>query len=180
MGRVLYEASFKFNFFFLVPLLLMVIGLIHRSFVKRISLESLREWNPWRAKRFKTQEEYDRYRKLFFRLFFVSAALCFAELIFISINSYQKTVGAYRRGEYKVVEGYVENFEPRPWGSGGDESFEIGGVQFSYSNVHTTQGYNKTKAQGGVITGDGQHLKIGYVFLNKYDGNVIVYIEELP
>lgn len=180
MGQVLYEASFKFNFFFLVPLLLMVIGLIHRSFAKRISLESLREWNPWKAKWFKTQEEYDRYQKLFFRLFFVSAALFFALDIFVSVNQYQKTVGAYRRGEYEVVEGYVENFEPRPWGQRGDESFEIDGVTFFYSNIQFTQGYNKTKAQGGVITGDGQHLKIGYVFLNKYDGNVIVYIEELP
>ena len=180
MGQVLYEASFKFNFTIFAPLLIMAFGFIVCSLIKGNSWDSLRAMNPWQTKWFKTKETYDKYVKFFFRLFLVSGVLFFALDIFVSVNQYQKTVGAYRRGEYEIVEGYVEHFETGPWGQGGDESFEIDGVQFSYSNVHTTQGYNRPKAQGGVITGDGQHLKIGYVLLNKYDGNVIVYIEELP
>ena len=92
---------------------------------------------------------------------------------------YFKTVGAYQRGQYEVVEGYVENFDPMPYGGHTRESFEINDVYFEYSDYNVTSGYRNTKSHGGVITGDGQYLKIGYVYYNSTYGNIIVYIEEL-
>ena len=38
----------------------------------------------------------------------------------------------------------------------------------------------KRNINGGVIKENGQHLKIGYVYLNETYGNIIVYIEQLP
>jgi hypothetical protein len=78
-----------------------------------------------------------------------------------------------------VVEGYVENFDPMPYEGHGDESFEINGVTFSYSDYSIQPGYTNSKSHGGVIAGDGQHLKVGYVYYNETYGNIIVYIEQL-
>ena len=59
------------------------------------------------------------------------------------------------------------------------ETFEINGVEFSYSDYNTQAGYNNTKSHGGAITGNGQHLKIRYVYFNETYGNIILYIEEI-
>ena len=52
---------------------------------------------------------------------------------------------------------------------------------FSYSDYEIQQGYHNAKSHGGVISGDGQYLKIGYVqpYPFSRNDNVIVYIEEL-
>lgn len=104
--------------------------------------------------------------------FFCVGCFAFVTTLFtISLISeaymYRKTVGAYKQGDYQIVEGYVENFD-------------INGVSFSYSDYSVGPGYNNTKSHGGVITGDGQHLKIGYIYYDEIHGNIIVYIEELP
>ncbi len=98
-------------------------------------------------------------------------------------NMHDRVIGAYQRGEYQTVEGYVENFVheiPIQGEHGRDESFEINGVKFFYSAAAIQPGYHQTRANGGVITGNGQHLKIGYVYLDEVYGNVIVFIEEIP
>ena len=95
---------------------------------------------------------------------------------------YNKIVKSYEQGNYQIVEGYVENFDPMPYGGRKYESFDINGVSFSYSNFSTQMGYRNAKSHGGVITGNRQHLKIGYVYYNPaWDSgsNAIVYIEEL-
>ena len=90
---------------------------------------------------------------------------------------YTKVVGAYKDGEFMIVEGYVENFDPMPYGGHSEESFEINNVTFSYSDYTIQPGYNNSKSHGGVIEGNGQHLKVGYV--DYYGTNIIVYIEQL-
>lgn len=94
-------------------------------------------------------------------------------------DMHDRVIGAYQRGEYQTVEGYVENFDPMPYEGHAEESFEINGVKFFYSDYSIQPGYRNAKSHGGVITGDGQHLKIGYVYLDESYGNVIVYIEEI-
>ena len=53
--------------------------------------------------------------------------LCFALFgivsICILIDMYRKTVIAYKNGNYQTVEGYVENFDPMPYGGHKDETF---------------------------------------------------------
>ena len=94
-------------------------------------------------------------------------------------NMVKNTVWAYNEGCYELVEGYVENFDPMPYEGHDFESFEIDGVKFFYSDYNVTVGYNKTKSHGGVISGNGQHLRIKYIYLDESYGNVIMYIEQL-
>ena len=95
------------------------------------------------------------------------------------IDMYQNIVAAYEEGQYMTVEGYVEDFIPMPAQGHGTETFQINGIPFSYSDNSALQGYNNTKVFGGVISGNGQHLKIRYIYYEPWDCNVIVYIEEI-
>jgi len=95
------------------------------------------------------------------------------------LDMYNSVINAYKNGEYQIVEGYVENFDPMPSDGGKVESFDINGVHFSYSDYTVMTGYHNAKSKGGVITGDGQYLKIGYIYYNDSVGNIIVYIEEI-
>lgn len=106
-------------------------------------------------------------------------------MISLIVPRYQGTLMAYRRGEYLIAEGEVESFcsERKAGQLGKDsvvirESFTIDGITFSYAPRSTEFlfGYNCTWPYKGIITGDGQHLRIGYI----KNTNVIVYIEELP
>lgn len=65
-----------------------------------------------------------------------------------------------------------------PYSGHKQESFEVNGVRFEYSDFEVTIGYHNAKSHGGVIKEDGQYLKIGYV--NYWSINHIVYIEEFP
>ena len=95
---------------------------------------------------------------------------------------YVQVIQAYKQGNYKNVEGYVENFVPAS--SGGEdqedmeeESFDIKGVHFSYGDKFIKKfGYHRPSTQGGYIKKDGQYLKIGYISTEK--GYVIVKIRK--
>ncbi|MBQ9746415.1 MAG: hypothetical protein IJW21_06295 [Clostridia bacterium] len=171
MNNVLYEISFEFDTVWLIPAAMMVFIPVFYSIL--------------RAKINASCEEKRRKDAIVLvRTLLLAAFLFVALFTAVSLGShaymYSKTVGAYESGEYLTVEGYVENFDPMPYGGHKRETFEINGVKFSYSDYNIHPGYNNTKSHGGVIRGDGQHLKIGYVFLNETYGNIIVYIEELP
>lgn len=158
MGNVLYEVSYKFEIGAFIPLFMVimipVIGLRNRNFADSLGAK-----------------------------IFLGVAWCFTLAVTVvvgihQIRMYTTVTGAYRDGEYQTVEGYVENFHPMPPEGHDTEDFDIQGVSFSYSDYTVMTGYHNAKSKGGVITGDGQYLKIGYV---QYNGeNVIVYIEELP
>ena len=168
MGNVLYEAQFHFTSFMWIPIIIPVLFFI---------------W-PW------IQDTLTKIigMKLPIKVTFPRTACiifgCIAAVTALIIflfqgHMYLKTVGAYQRGQYEIVEGYVENFVPMPPGGHARESFEINGVYFEYSDYNITSGYRNTKSHGGVITGNGQYLKIGYIYYNETYGNIIVYIEEL-
>lgn len=158
MGNVLYEASFKFEPAFLIIIFMIV-------FIP-IFWMIMRKFYPTKV------------LDIFLLIVFVFV-IAFSSIAISSYAiMYDETVGAYERGEYQTVEGYVESFNPMPYEGHMRESFEINDVEFEYSDYNIIPGYNNAKSHGGVIRGDNQHLKIGYVYFEKY-GNVIVYIEEL-
>ena len=167
--RVLYEAAFELDFALLVvPLLFFASLIAFLVFVKK-----------------KRDSAADRASKtgiqigmIFSGGLAIQLALFTAILIFYHAGMYQATVGAYQRGEYQTVEGYVTEFDPMPATGHARESFTINGVCFAYSDFESQSGYHNARSLGGVITGDGQHLKIGYT--EFFGRNVIVYIEELP
>lgn len=167
MNNVLYEAGFKLDALLVIPVVMLVF----------IALFPV----IWKIYEKNNEVKIDYKAVKMFCLCggaFVTALLiiCWAS----HLSMYNKIVGAYNSGQYEVVEGYVENFVPMPYeGRGNKESFEINGVEFSYSDYESQQGYNNAKSHGGVVEGNGQHLKIGYIYYNKTYGNIIVYIEEL-
>ena len=165
MNHVLYEASSKYEFFILIPFFVMFF--IAMFLFIRYKLNG---------------NENLRNNKLFKRF-------CVGGIVYLTVFSivallgqidmYNKIVKAYEQGNYQIVEGYVENFDPMPHSGHKEESFDINGVSFSYSDFSVQPGYHNAKSHGGVITGNGQHLKIGYVYYNSAMGNVIVYIEKI-
>ena len=76
----------------------------------------------------------------------------------------------------------VTNFKGHPDTVRWYEEFKINDVTFSYSSAEVTFSYNKPKVEGGVIVGNGQKVRIGYVpyqMSGEYVMNRIVYIEQL-
>lgn len=164
MTNVLYEATFKFDFDLLIPVVMMIFILFFPKIFKAYAKE--------------------KYTHVSYKVVKIFCACAFSYVLILSsivglsqMNMYKNVVGAYKTGDYEIVEGYVQNFIPMPYEGHSDESFEINGVKFTYSDYSTQSGYNNAKSHGGVIKGDGQHLKIGYVYYNNE--NIIVYIEQL-
>ena len=60
------------------------------------------------------------------------------------------------------------------------EHFDINGIWFEYTDYEIMNGYHKSASHGGLITGNGQYLKIKYVVNESYGttGNVILYLAE--
>jgi len=116
---------------------------------------------------------------LFICSFGLVMSLVACSIVFISqIDMYQNIIVAYEEGRYVTVEGYVEDFTPMPAEGHAHETFQINGILFDYSDNTALQGYNKPKAHGGVISGNGQYLKVRYIYYAPWDCNVIVYIAE--
>lgn len=169
MGKVLYEVHFQFDPMMLVPVIMMVVFF----------------WPPITRILFSRIEEEESEVSRRFQYNLLTAGRCFLVVLVLitivaQVRMHSKTIGAYKSGEFEIVEGYVENFDPMPYSGHAHESFEIDGVYFEYSDYNHNAGYHNAKSHGGVITGDGQYLKVGYIYYNSTYGNVIVYIEELP
>ena len=169
MGHVLYEApaTFQIDPGFIMPVAITVISILFPIIFKRLP-----------------GNKDKKYNYLFiwiFCIFGFAFAATFTLIAFLGqLNLYNRTVGEYKKGNYEIIEGYVENFDPMPPTGHKFESFNIVGVPFFYSDSNIQPGYNNARCRGGVITGNGQHLRIGYVYYNRSYGNIIVYIEELP
>ena len=167
MNNVLYEATSKFDFSILaVPIIIIIFASVFPWIIKK-------------SYKGKNLSMNIKFVKIFCLCAIVFVTLLSAVVLIAQFNMYNETVGAYNRGEYQIVEGYVEKFDPMPYEGHAEESFEINGVKFSYSDYNIHPGYNNTKSHGGVIKENGQHLKIGYVYLNDTYGNIIVYIEQI-
>ena len=163
VGEVLYEVNYQFEPGIFIPLLMLLVI----PFVPKLEKHRYGRTTPVGTK------------------IFLSVIWCIVFAVTLLVGKHQfdmyKTVTeAYKSGKYQIVEGYVENFDPMPPEGHNTESFDIDGVHFFYSDYTVMTGYHNAKSKGGVITGDGQYLKIGYVHYGSSYGNVIVYIEALP
>jgi Trk-type K+ transport system membrane component len=66
-------------------------------------------------------------------------------------GSYLEAARVLKSGDFKVVEGPVEDFHPMPWAGHDLESFSVGGIPFAYSDYKSTAGFNNTSSHGGPI-----------------------------
>jgi hypothetical protein len=79
-------------------------------------------------------------------------------------DHYRKLQAALANGHYDVVQGDVENFRP-----GKTETFDVGGVQFSYSPYDMTSMFNTTS--GSMPDVQDRYVRIAHV------GNDIVRLD---
>ena len=101
-------------------------------------------------------------RRPVFRWFYLIFASLWTlvALLTTSLDSY-RACGALKSGDYEVVEGRVENFTPMPWEGHADESFDVNGVRFSYSDYEITAGFNNSASHGGPVR-SGLPVRIAY------------------
>ena len=99
----------------------------------------------------------------------IIALACFVS-VFVLIVFYIQPICSYceikqniARGDVYTVEGEVSDFETPEDSFGGhnSESFTINNVEFSYYGTEN-YGYSRFLCNGGVVTGNGQKLRITY------------------
>lgn len=86
-----------------------------------------------------------------------------------TIYNYISAWHSLKVGEYKVIEGKVENFSPASNNPKGYEYFLIGGKKFLYSHVHNTGGLNHSLVDSGIS--NGSEVRI------YYKGEAILKVE---
>ena len=97
-----------------------------------------------------------------------------SELLDVSnlVSKYGEIVLGYKRGEYREVEGIVEDYTDYK----NNDTFTVNGVNFQISSVFYTWEYTYWKGKN-VITGDGQHLKIRYIPSSYGSNSIAFYLE---
>jgi len=75
------------------------------------------------------------------------------------VSEYRSHVQALRERRYVLVEGIVENFSPAPSGGHRDETFDVAGHHYSYSDYVVVAGYHQTQSHGGFVR-QGAHVRI--------------------
>lgn len=165
MNEVLYEAAYRWDRHIGIPFLL-VLG---SAIMLLLTVKEVRKTKTVKGLRGKLC--------ISALILLVSSGVATLEVA-TQVDMYQNIIVAYQEGNYETVEGPVENFVPMPAEGHATEHFTIRGIPFEYTDYSALQGYNNTNVMGGVITGNGQWLKIGYVYYEPWGCNVIVYIEE--
>jgi len=93
-----------------------------------------------------------------------------------AIREYYETRNIYKNGDYTIIEGELENFDPMPYGGHMHESFTVKGVSFDYSDFDESYyGFNNTASHGGPLKRNGQQVRLSYI--TNGDRNVILKIE---
>jgi len=82
-------------------------------------------------------------------------------------------------GKFSVVEGQPQHYHPMPPEGHDEESFDINGIHFAYSDYSLNgAGYNNAASLGGVIV-PGKYYRLTYYTLHDHDidSNRILKIE---
>ena len=77
-------------------------------------------------------------------------------------GQYRGLVRALENRDYVVVEGVVHDFVPMPVDGHPNESFEVAGRRYEYSDFMVTQAFNNTQSHGGPMR-DGLRVRIADV-----------------
>lgn len=115
-----------------------------------------------------------KWMRKWFPRFFLGFALFWTIGAFAATyGSYRSSLSTYESGNFDVVEGVVERFDPMPKSGHQDESFTVDGVTFTYSDYQVVPGFNNTKSHGGPIDA-GIYVRASYV------NNTILRLEVEP
>ena len=112
--------------------------------------------------------------------FIIVIVSLYANIFFILgvFNNYNQIVKSYKNNDFIVLEGEISDFIPG-YKHGDIESFSINGIYFEYLPATANFGYRKYASKGGCIKGNGQYVRIGYVYSDYENTNIIVLIQLL-
>ncbi len=113
------------------------------------------------------QTSRPRFYKYFSRFWLGFAILWTALSFAATYGSYLSLRGAYIDGNFEVVEGPVEDFQPMPSSGHSRESFTVAGQGFSYSDYNVTPGFNNSRSLGGPIDAEV------YVRISHVNGQIV-------
>src|SRR5438132_9890049 len=82
--------------------------------------------------------------KWFPRVFLGFAILWTSASFLATFLEYRSSVNALKENRAEIVEGVVSNFHPMPYTGHADESFEVNGVKFEYSDYGVTRSEEHT------------------------------------
>ena len=112
-----------------------------------------------------------------FRIFWVGFAILWTIFVFLStFGDYRDARSTLSGGAAGYVAGPVEHFVPMPVGGHAEESFDVDGVPFHYSDYTITAGFNNATSHGGPIY-EGLPVHIWYENKGGYTGNEILKLE---
>ena len=172
MENVLYEYHVNYADYLwcLIPLLVGA-GFLYNSIVIKKSKNKEKGWDGFVSSFFKIAG---------FIVAPIGIGMFLLTTVFMTIE-HKEYKEKLANNDVLVVEGYVENFYPMPYDGHDTEHFEINGVYFEYSDYIVMNGYHKSASHGGVITRNGQHLKVKYVVeeFEEENENIILYIAEI-
>lgn len=144
------QAGIRHWLFCTIPLLLSLVGIVGLILTRKKRIAPYRRWFLGVA--------------VFFGL--ALSTSCIA----VSYWEHRQLVADYREGRTDFVEGEVERFSPMPYEGHRNESFEIRGRRFEYSDYSLSAGFSTTRSHGGPIR-EGIRVKIWHV------GNTIVRLD---
>jgi hypothetical protein len=72
-----------------------------------------------------------------------------------------RAFNAFKKGDYQLVEGYVEDFYPMPYEGHQSECFSVQEKRFCYSDYQVTPGFHNAASHGGPIR-SGLLVRIAY------------------
>ncbi len=167
MNKILYEASYIGSSRGFFTIVITTIGLI-LGFIGLIYIMK-------REKRlYSTSMTRERFAHMMSYIFFSIVAVIWGVFTLIMIMGliveYGQVILGYKGGEYREVEGKVENYIEHS----NRYTFSVKEIEFKISGRYITWGYTYWHGKN-VITGNGQHLRIRYI----PGSNSIVYIEEI-
>lgn len=82
-------------------------------------------------------------------------------------EDYSSLRNAYKKGEFAIVEGAVEDFGSRPDYGAASEGFNVNGIKFEYSEYELTGAYNQASWRKDGPIQDGTRVRISYVSFNN-------------
>jgi hypothetical protein len=102
-----------------------------------------------------------RSRRLFSWSYFLFALTWTIIASIGTYSSYRAVRAAEDEGRFTVVEGTVQNFHPMPYGGHSQETFEVDGMPFHYSDYDGSPGFHTTASHGGPIR-EGLPVRISF------------------
>lgn len=103
-----------------------------------------------------------------FAIFALSVTVSvFFSILITNIIEYRDIKKIYNSGETLIVEGEVSDFIPMKLEGHSSESFTVNGIEFTYSRSVPANGYHLAKVDGGYIHGNGQKVRIHYIYCNN-------------